>query len=273
MQSGNRQPGPDSTTRMARLTNHHGRPEKDGAGNSLPCCCDLRRIGPGIGFGVIAGPVLLIALNDGSAIQISVLLNLLIAVLLAPSLRWKADRGLLKSLIIGLAIGSPLGLLIYLLLDIALLKLFAGLVVLFTLFLLLHGDRATTTLQSKASGSVERISVGVIAGIMGGNLAMPGPVTAAWMSARRFDKDTIRATVLLMFVVAYGIALLLQFSMAAISPDTLKLTAILTAPTLAGIVVGQALSSRISETVFRWLLAIILAVTSIFLFATVYQGQ
>ena len=34
----------------------------------------------GIGFGVIAGPILLIVLNDGSAIQISIALNLLIAV-------------------------------------------------------------------------------------------------------------------------------------------------------------------------------------------------
>ncbi len=40
----------------------------------------------GIGFGVIAGPVLLVALNDGSAIQISIVLNLLIAAFLAPSL-------------------------------------------------------------------------------------------------------------------------------------------------------------------------------------------
>ena len=86
----------------------------------------------GIGFGVIAGPVLLIVLNDGAAIQISVLLNLLIALLLAPSLRRKSDRRLLKSLLIGLAIGSPLGLLIYLQVDIALLKTFAGVVVLFT---------------------------------------------------------------------------------------------------------------------------------------------
>ena len=63
----------------------------------------------GIGFGVIAGPVLLVVLNDNSAIQISIILNLLIALLLAPSLRQKADRRLLAQLLIGLAVGSPLG--------------------------------------------------------------------------------------------------------------------------------------------------------------------
>ncbi len=207
-------------------------------------------------------------LNDGAAIQISVLLTLLIALLLAPSLRRKSDRRLLKSLLIGLAIGSPLGLLIYLQVDIALLKTFAGVVVLFTLFLVLCGDRVSSFLQGDVVGSFEQGSIGVIAGITGGSLAMPGPVPAAWMSARGFGKDTIRATILVMFVVACTIALLLQFALAGISTVTLRLTAILAPPTLAGIIVGQILSSRISEVTFRWLLTSILAFTAIFLFAT-----
>lgn len=221
----------------------------------------------GIGFGVIAGPVLLLVLNDGTAIQISVLLNLLIALLLAPSLRQKADRQLLKTLLTGLAIGSPLGLLIFLQMDIELLKLFAGIVVSFTLFLVLFGRRVASFLQGDVVGSIEKVSIGVVAGIMGGSLAMPGPVPAAWMSARGFDKDTIRATILVMFVVAYTIALLLQFVMAGISTDTLRLTAMLAPPTLVGIFVGHILSSRISEVTFRWILTIILAFTAFFLFA------
>ena len=219
----------------------------------------------GIGFGVIAGPVLLIVLNDGSAIQISVLLNLLIALSLAPSLRQKADLRLLKNLLIGLAIASPLGLLIYLRMDIGLLKSFAAVVVLFTLFLLAFGQRVSSILQSNAAGRFEQVSIGFIAGIMGGSLAMPGPVAAAWMSARGFGKDSIRATILVMFVVAYTIALLLQFLLAGISTDTLILTAMLIPPTLAGIVLGQILSSRISEVSFRWVLMIILAFTAFFL--------
>lgn len=40
----------------------------------------------GIGFGVIAGPVLLIVLNSRAAIQISIGLSLMIAAVLVPSL-------------------------------------------------------------------------------------------------------------------------------------------------------------------------------------------
>jgi uncharacterized membrane protein YfcA len=223
----------------------------------------------GIGFGVIAGPLLLVVLSDGSAIQISIVLNLVIAVSLAPSLRQKADRRLLGNLVIGLLIGSPLGLLIYLYMGIALLKGFAGFVVFFTLIAMLrNGSRAPASPEKKAAGKIEQIAIGVVAGTMGGSLAMPGPVPAAWMSARGFDKETIRATILLMFVFAYVFALVLQFALAGISMDSLKLCAVLAPSTLAGVLVGQFLSSRISEQTFRRILVITLVSTIVMLLST-----
>ena len=80
----------------------------------------------GIGFGVIAGPVLLIAMNDAAGIQVSVVLNLLIALLLAPAIYRLADRQVLNNLALGVLLGSPLGLLVYMNLDIAALKGLAG---------------------------------------------------------------------------------------------------------------------------------------------------
>ena len=222
----------------------------------------------GIGFGVIAGPVLLVALNDGSAIQISIVLNLLIAAFLTPSLWQEADRRLLPKLLVGLAIGSPLGLLIFLSMDIVILKLFAGLAVVFTLFLTLRGNRAPSRSLQPALGKVEQISIGVMSGIMGASLAMPGPVPAAWMSAKGFNKETIRATILLMFVFAYVVALALQFGLAGIGADSMRLSVMLTPSTVVGILVGRLLSSRLTEQTFRWLLVIILASTAIILFST-----
>ncbi len=224
----------------------------------------------GIGFGIIAGPVLLVILNDSTAIQISIVLNLVIAVFLAPSLRQKADRRLLGSLLIGLIIGSPVGLLIYLSMDIALLKGFAGLVVLFILIAMLrNSSRVPSSSSGPATGKIEQITVGIIAGTMGGSLAMPGPVPAAWMLARGFDKETIRATILVMFVFAYVFALVLQIALAGIAANTMKLCAVLAPATVAGIMVGHFLSSRVSEQAFRWTLVITLACTVIILFSTI----
>lgn len=223
----------------------------------------------GIGFGVIAGPVLLVVLNDSAAIQVSIVLNLLIALLLAPSLRRKSDRQLMPPLLLGVAIGSPLGLMIYLMMDIGMLKAFAGFVVLLTLVFVARGSRANSSATVPVSGKFERIAIGTIAGVMGGSLAMPGPVPAAWMSSTGYRKETIRATILLMFVFAYTIALLLQLSLPGISGNTLWLCIIYMPATITGVLLGRVLSTRISEQVFRWLLMAILVSTAIILFATI----
>ncbi len=222
----------------------------------------------GIGFGVIAGPILLIALNDGSAIQISIVLNLLIAMILTPSLWQQADRPLLARLLIGLAIGSPVGLFIFLSLDIDFLKVFAGLAVLLTLVLTVRGSNSQAHSMTKTPGNAEQISIGIVAGVMGASLAIPGPVPAGWMSTRGFSKETIRATILVMFVFAYLVALVLQFGLAGIGADAMRLSALLAPSTVVGILVGRLLSSRLTEQSFRWILIIILASTAIMLFAT-----
>ena len=103
---------------------------------------------------------------------------------------------------------------------------------------------------------------------MGASLAMPGPIPAGWMSTRGFNKETIRATILVMFVFAYLVALALQFGLAGIGAGSMKLTLILTPSTVVGILVGRLLTSRLTEQTFRRLLVIILASTAIILFST-----
>jgi uncharacterized membrane protein YfcA len=223
----------------------------------------------GIGFGIIAGPVLLIVLNDSSAIQISIVLNLLIASLLAPSIHRDVHRPLLAKLLIGIGIGTPLGLLIFLNIDIDLLKTFASIIVLFTLIMVIRSKRAGTQAIEGLPNKAESALVGAVAGIMGGSLAMPGPVPAAWMAAKGFDKNTVRATILMMFVFAYALALALQYVLAEITTDTLKICASLTPATIAGILVGKFLSKRISANVFSWLLIMILAATVAILLSTI----
>ena len=222
----------------------------------------------GIGFGVIAGPILLVLLNNGSAIQISIVLNLLIAVLLTPALWKQSDKALLKNLAMGLVIGSPLGLLIFLSIDIVFLKVCAGVAVLLTLFLVLRDARSESRPKELRPGRMEQVSIGAIAGIMGVCLAMPGPVPAAWMVSRAFSKESIRATILAMFVVSYTVALVLQVGLAGVGSEVLRLSTLLAPSTVMGILIGQFLSSRMTERAFRWILVTVLVSTAAMLFST-----
>lgn len=222
----------------------------------------------GIGFGVIAGPILLILLNDGSAIQISIVLNLLIASLLTPALWRQADRLLLKQLVTGLLIGSPVGLLIFLNVDVVLLKLGAGIAVLLTLYMVVHVVRSQARDKAREPGRIEQVTVGAIAGIMGVCLAMPGPVPAAWMAANGYRKESIRATILAMFVVSYAMALALQAGLAEVGTDVAKFSLLLAPPTILGILTGYYLGRRLSEKIYRWILVAVLAFTAVLLFSS-----
>ena len=71
-----------------------------------------------------------------------------------------------------------------------------------------------------------------------------------------------------MFVFAYVVALALQFGLAGIGADTMRLSAMLAPSTIVGILVGRSLANRLTEQTFRYLLVIILASTAVILFST-----
>ena len=163
----------------------------------------------GIGFGIIAGPILLVVLNDGSAIQISILLNLIIAGMLTPMLWRKVDRVLLTRLVIGLMIASPMGVWLFLVMNVTWLKSLAAVAVVLTFVMTALNHRRQRPAQPVPTSVAQQGSMGLVAGLMGGSLGIPGPIPAAWMSAKGYGKDTIRATILAMFVVSYTFALIL----------------------------------------------------------------
>ena len=218
----------------------------------------------GIGFGVIAGPIMLIVLDSEAAILLSTILSLLIAVLLAPSLWAKVDRRLLARLLAGTVVGLPIGLFVFVAVGIDLLKLMAGLMVVFTLVFLWRAGRG----PSGKSGNFEQLSIGALSGIMGASLAMPGPIAAAWMAGRSYGKDTIRATILTMFIVSYTAALILQVWAAGFSADTGRLCMILAVPTVIGVYVGRLLVKHLTEARFTQVLTVVLLATSVSLFVT-----
>ncbi len=223
----------------------------------------------GIGFGIIAGPVMLLVLGSGEAIQISIVLNILIAGWLMPSLRADADQFLVRKFLIGSIIGIPAGLYVFLIVDIVLLKALAGLAVLMTVFFVLRGNGITATTIRRESNDRQAVPVGVVSGLMGGSLGMPGPVPAAWMSATGHDKRTIRASILMLFVFSYAATFLLQVPLAGVSAQTILTCVYLAPATIMGILFGRVLAKWLTEQVFRWLLVVILFATAGLLLSSV----
>lgn len=222
----------------------------------------------GIGFGIIAGPILLVVLNDGAAIQISILLNLIIAGLLTPLLWRSIDRELLIRLVAGLIVASPVGVWLFLIMNVTWLKLLAAAAVMLTLVLTIRNHNRVRPARPEPTSVTQQGAMGIIAGLMGGSLGIPGPIPAAWMSAKGYGKDTIRATILAMFVVSYTVALILQINMATIATETYTSAAALAPATVTGVLTGRWLSRYLTEDTFRKILLAVLALTIVLILVT-----
>jgi uncharacterized membrane protein YfcA len=222
----------------------------------------------GIGYGVIAGPIFLVFLNGIEAFQISTIHNFCIALILLPMFWGQINRKLLCGLVVGSFGGIPFGFYLQTTVDIVLLKIAASLMVGFvTVALILDIRKATLWSGITKKTPFENIGVGGLSGLMGGMLAMPGPLAATWMSIRGVNKSEVRATVLAFFLFAYGANIMLYASAIGVSADVLSLSLWLLPPLVLGIVAGNGLSNRYSEQTFRYLLLLILILTMVLLVA------
>ena len=230
----------------------------------------------GIGFGALAGPILLLTLGNAAAVQITIVLSLLIALVLAPSLRREADRLVLRRLLVGSVLGLPIGIVIYVNADVALLELLAGVAVLAMAISVLAAGRPGAD-QDPARGPSKRLArggtlaVGVLSGLMSTSLAMPGPPAAAWMAGRNFPKTTVRSTVLTLFVPSYAAAAVLQAWVATTTLETLSIMAKLTPATLLGLLCGHVLTSRMSDMTFRRIVLLLLWATALGLLVSSFR--
>jgi len=121
-------------------------------------------------------------------------------------------------------------------------------------------------------GEAQNLAIGVLSGAMSASLAMPGPVAAARLSSLAFPKETIRATILIMFVFSYSAAFAFQVGLVGFSDAAWSLTTSLLPATLIGVLIGRLLVSRISELAFRRLIVVVLVATSLSLFVNSFEG-
>ncbi len=219
----------------------------------------------GVGFGLAAGPALLVAMDDIAAVQVSVVLSFIISVLLSPVVRRQANWSFLKPLLVGVAVGSASGASVHLHVPLDALKLAAAATVLAMVVL------STGLLERypavRRDSRLRRAAVGVASGAMTVALAMPGPPLVAYGRATRSGKDAVRATTVAVFLVAYPLAFAMQAATTGISGRTLPMCLALVAPVLLGTVAGRIVGNYVSERVFgRLIVGFLLASAAVLLF-------
>ena len=212
----------------------------------------------GIGFGMVAGPVVLTVLNDPAAVVVSTLMSWLIALVLVPSLRRGTDWAMLRRLALGAALGLVPGLVLLSIAGIAGLKLIAGLVIGGLTAAMVFGLPGV-----KTPGRGGDLVFGAMAGMFGGCLAIPGPPAAMRMTGLGFPKARVRATMVSFFCCIWPVILAGQWAVIGITSETLWNAAMLVPAVLTGVLVGNWAASRVSERFFRNLVLVFLCGTSV----------
>lgn len=227
----------------------------------------------GFAFGLIAAPVLLVAMNSSAAIQVLVVIHLVQSAMLVPKLWRQAPRSLLVKLIIGSLFGFPIGLAVFMALDLRALTLTVGFSLLaFAVLLVLRetGRLKVASISHEKLPTWSTIVTGAATGFLTAVLVMPGPpimVLNAWTA---MEKELSRALSLTFFAFCYVMVTAMHATMGGM-PASAWVTAAALAPfVIIGTLVGARLSSRLSEGRFRAAILCIVVFSGIYAIAASY---
>ncbi|WP_252504894.1 sulfite exporter TauE/SafE family protein [Sporosarcina sp. Marseille-Q4943] len=218
----------------------------------------ILQTGTGFGFSIVATPFLLLLFEARDAIQINLLLSLVISLAMYRKVRTDIDRGVMKRFIIGSFIGLPLGIIVFLLVDIPKLKLGIGIVILLLTALLFLKLRITQTPNRD-------VAIGGLSGSLTTSIGMPGPPLLLYFSGTDTAKETLRGTTLVYYLFIYSISLLIQIVFAGTSTLVWKSSLFALPIVWLGLYLGQYLFLKVNQTGFRIFMYIILIFTGLYL--------
>ena len=169
--------------------------------------------------------------------------------------RWRT----LLPLLAGAAIGIPLGVFMLARMDERIARRILGIViaayVVYDLLPLPKPRRGLSALWGAAFG--------LLSGALGGAFAMGGPPVVVYFSLRGLGKEEMRPSLSAYFVLTYVYKIPLLFLGGFFTAEVGRTVLLMALPTLAGVIAGQYMASRITNRVFQWALIGLLAVTAV----------
>lgn len=221
----------------------------------------------GFGFALVAAPLFLIAMSSTSAMQVLVALHIVQSAMVVPRLVTMAPRKPLLALGAGSLLGFPVGLAIFLALDIDALKLAVGVMILvFTALLLARdggwlGARIGAVRLTLDAAPVACAATGFLSGALTAVLVMPGPPLILLLVAAATGKDAARALSLSFFGFCYVMVTALHVLFGSMGETEWRRVLVLAPAVVAGTLVGAAIARRLSERAFKSAVYAVLAIS------------
>ncbi|WP_404456168.1 sulfite exporter TauE/SafE family protein [Virgibacillus necropolis] len=213
----------------------------------------------GFGFSIMATPFLLLLFEPREAIQINLILSLVISLALISKIKHDVDFAILKRFILGSLVGLPIGITIFLLLDMTLLKLCVSVLILVLTLLLILNYRISQT-------NKRDFTIGGFSGAFTTSIGIPGPPILLYFSGTNTSKEALRATTLAFYLFIYFVSLVIQIIFAG-TTKLIWISSLEGLPmVIVGLIIGQLLFKRINQQFFRIMTYILLLFTGLYLF-------
>lgn len=221
----------------------------------------LLQTSTGFGFSVMATPFLLLLFEPREAIQINLILSLFISIAIFMQVKKDVDPITLKRFIIGSVFGLPIGITVFLLLDITSFKIGVSvLILLLTLLLVLRFRMKQTDKRD--------FVIGGFSGTLTASIGMPGPPILLYFSGTDATKEKIRGTALTYYLFIYFVSFIIQLIFAGTTQTTWLYSAAALPIVIIGMVLGQVIFRWINQKVFQVVTYLILFFTGIYLLFT-----
>lgn len=208
----------------------------------------------GFGFSILATPFLILMFDVREAIQINLLLSFVISLALVAKIRHDVNWNYFKRLVVGSVVGLPIGIGIFLVANMTVLKMVVAILILVLTILLILQYR----IRQSAGGD---FVIGGLSGVFTTSMGMPGPPILLYFSGTGLAKEALRATTLAFYLVIYALSFIVQFAFAGTN-QVVWLNSLYALPiVIAGLIIGEWLFPKINQHYFRLLIYVLLLFT------------
>ena len=192
-------------------------------------------------------------------VPIILILEVLISIFMIPYIRNKIDWNLIIKILIGIIVGSPIGLFLLKYLPPELTHLIICLVIIFFAILLMKGYS-----NQKINNNYAKISTGFIAGTINGFSLLGGMPVALFLLVTKIQPAIIRGSLAALFFLTDTYAFVLSFFAGIVDITTIYRTVPLIIVLPIGVYIGDKFFVKSKEKTYRKVVFYFLIFISIF---------
>jgi uncharacterized membrane protein YfcA len=211
----------------------------------------------GFGFGLMAVPLMTLAIQPKIAVVVSTLLGISLTTWQAWHLRADADYKIARRLILSAYCGMPIGLWVFITVSNNTLRLILGIAVVIAVILLAF------RMNLHHVGPGLDIGAGFLSGILNTSLSTNGPPLAFALQARQLDAVRFRATINTVFAFSNVVGLSLFLAAGRVTRHGLLAAAVALPSLFLGQAAGIPIRRHVSGERFRVLVLLLLVGTAV----------